>query len=129
MHDIPWNKWKTRIIYKIYFLWLKGDNVCYYHVTYLFQSEFTLHSCLNVKELLAWNRRGIWSLSDSNGIRAHNHLVRKRTVNHLARLVWLNGWVFVYKLSGCGFEPRCYHLREYCEQLKMVDKFTITTIN
>ena len=25
--------------------------------------------------------------------------------------VWLNGWVFVYELSGCGFEPRCYHLK------------------
>ena len=24
--------------------------------------------------------------------------------------VWLNGWVFVYKLSGCGFESRCSHL-------------------
>ena len=24
--------------------------------------------------------------------------------------VWLNGWVFVYKLSGCGFEPCCSHL-------------------
>ena len=25
-------------------------------------------------------------------------------------LVWLNGWVFVYKLSGCGFKSRCCHL-------------------
>ena len=25
--------------------------VCYYHVTYAFQSESTLYSCLNVKEL------------------------------------------------------------------------------
>ena len=24
--------------------------------------------------------------------------------------VWLNDWVFVYKLSGCGFESRCSHL-------------------
>ena len=24
-------------------------------------------------------------------------------------LVWLNGWVFVYVLSGCGSEPRCSH--------------------
>ena len=24
--------------------------------------------------------------------------------------VWLNGWVFVYELSGCGFKPRCCHL-------------------
>ena len=24
--------------------------------------------------------------------------------------VWLNGWVFVYKISGCGFESRCSQL-------------------
>ena len=48
--------------------------VCYYHVTYAFQSESTLYSCLNVKELLARNRRDIWSLSDSSGIWTHNHL-------------------------------------------------------
>ena len=30
-----------------------------YHVTYAFQSESTLYSCLNVKELLARNRREI----------------------------------------------------------------------
>ena len=24
--------------------------------------------------------------------------------------VWLNGWVFVYELSGCGFESSCHHL-------------------
>ena len=25
-------------------------------------------------------------------------------------LVWLNGWVFFYKLSDYGFESRCCHL-------------------
>ena len=25
--------------------------------------------------------------------------------------VWLNGWVFVYELSSCGFEFRCCHLK------------------
>ena len=25
--------------------------------------------------------------------------------------VWPNGWVFVYELSGCGFESRCSHLK------------------
>ena len=24
--------------------------------------------------------------------------------------VWLNGWVFVYDLSGCGFQCSCSHL-------------------
>ena len=60
--------------------------VYYYNVTYVFQSESTLSSCLNVKELLARNRRDIWSLSDSNRIRTHNHLVHTRTFNHLAKL-------------------------------------------
>ena len=49
--------------------------ICYYHVTYLFRSESTRYSWINVKELLARNRYDIWSLSDSNGIRTHNHLV------------------------------------------------------
>ena len=45
-----------------------------------------LYSRLNVKELLALNKRDIWSLSDSNGIRTHNHLVRKGTLNPLVKL-------------------------------------------
>ena len=56
--------------------------VCFYHVTYAFQSESTLYSCLNVKKLLARSRHEIW----------------------------LNGWVFVYELSGCGFESSCSHV-------------------
>ena len=49
-----------------------------------------LHSivCLNVKKLLAWSRCHIWSLSDNNVIRTHNHLVHKQTLNHLAKLAW-----------------------------------------
>ena len=47
--------------------------------------------CLNVKELLARSRRHIWSLSNSNEIRTHNHVVRKQTLNHLAKLAkWLS---------------------------------------
>ena len=34
------------------------------HVTYVFKSESTLYSCLNVKELIARSRHKIWSLSD-----------------------------------------------------------------
>ena len=79
--------------------------VHFFHVTYAFQSESTLYSCLNVKELLAQNRRNISSFRDCNRTRTHNHLVRKQTLNHLAKLpIWLNGRVFVYELSGCEFE-------------------------
>ena len=51
-----------------------------------FQSESTLYSCLNVKELLARSRRKIWNLSDRNWTRTQNHLVHKRTLNYLAKL-------------------------------------------
>ena len=60
--------------------------VCFYHAMHMCQSESTLHSYLKVKKPLAWNRRHIWSLSDCNGIRTHNHLVRKQTVNLLVKL-------------------------------------------
>ena len=36
--------------------------VCSFQVTYVFQSESTLYSCLNFKELFARNRRGIYLL-------------------------------------------------------------------
>ena len=63
--------------------------VCVCHITYAFQSESTLYSCLNVKELLARSRREIWSLSDCNWTRTQNHLV------------------FLYELNGSGFESSC----------------------
>ena len=50
---------------------------------------------MNVKELLAWNKRDMWSFSDCNGIRTHKHLVRKRTLIHLYKLVSLAKWLSV----------------------------------
>ena len=91
-------------------VWLYILAVYSYRVMYKFRSEFTLYSCLNVNELLAQNRYGIWSLSGCNRTQIHNHLVCKRTLNHLAKLVWLNGWVFIYELSVCGFKCCCSHL-------------------
>ena len=88
--------------------------VCSCHVTYAFQGESTLYSSLNVKKLLARSRREIWSLIDCNWTRTHNHLVHKRTPNHLVfpqpNLVHKqtpNHLVFVYELSSCGFESSC----------------------
>ena len=54
----------------------------FYHATSMFYSEFTLCSYLNAKELLAQNRRIIWSLSNWNRIVIHNHLLRNWTLNH-----------------------------------------------
>ena len=65
-------------------------------------SRVNLHSivCLNVKELHIWTKylKFKWQQQVSNP-------VRKRT----NWPVLLHGWVFVYEMSGCGFEFRCYH--------------------
>ena len=87
------NSWNTPI-----------RTISYYHVTCAFQSESTLYSCLNIKELLARNRRDIWSLSDSNGIWTQNQVVRKRILNRLPKLAlmvkclsvrWQTKWLWV----------------------------------
>ena len=63
---------------------------------------------------------GVVDVSESNAIRTHNHVVRKWTLNHLAKLailinwlVWQSGLVFIYEQSCCGFEfeSRCCHFR------------------
>ena len=68
----------------------------YYRLRVLVMSHTRFR--VNLHSVVAWilmiltqNRRDIWSLSDSNGIRTHNHLVCKRTLNHLAKPVkWLS---------------------------------------
>ena len=68
LSSLYFSLWVSSILYHL--------TVCYYYVTYAFQGESTLYSCLNVKELFARNRRHIWNLSDSNGIRTYDHLLR-----------------------------------------------------
>ena len=78
-----------------YFRELNCMLLCQNRVTHDFQSESKLYSCLNVTELLAQSRHHIWSLSDCNLIRTHNNLVRKRKLNHLAKLSSLAKWLSV----------------------------------
>ena len=74
--------------------------VCSYHFNYLFQSESTLYICLKVKEILARNTGDLWSLSDCNRTPTHNHLVRKWTLNHLAKLTKGLNWVVSTYMYG-----------------------------
>ena len=59
---------------------------CSYHVMYAFQSEYTLYIFLNVKELLCLKQVRYLNLSDPNGTQIHNHLIRKRKMNHIVKL-------------------------------------------
>ena len=61
-----------------------------YHLTYAFQSESTLFSCQSIKELLAWSRLYILSLSECNWSWTCNQLVDKWTLIHVTQLAkWL----------------------------------------
>ena len=57
--------------------------VCSCHVRYAFQSESTLYSCLNVKELLARSRGEIWSF---------------KWLSVFLRTVWFWAWVQLQSL-------------------------------
>ena len=87
--NIIWNIWITNKAFLgfelLAFLTVSILTVCSYDVTYAFQSESTFYSCLNARELLARSKREIWSLNDCNWTRTYNHLVHKRSLNHLAK--------------------------------------------
>ena len=78
---------------------------CSDHVTYAFHSESTLYSCLSVKERLAQTRRNIWNLSDCNGTRTHNHLVRKQTSD--IEPVSSKEFLDTQATTECGFTQKC----------------------
>ena len=95
--------------------------VCFYHVTYEFQSELTLYICLNVKKLLAQKSRDIWSLSACrNGTRTNKHLVRKRRRNHLDKVFkWLSCVVStdIYGPFDCMLLSCHIHISEWIHTL------------
>ena len=68
--------------------------VCPYHVTYTFQSESTLKRVRGMIRICSQMHR--------------TDKYSKHSPNIWP--VWLNGWVFLYELSGCEFASHCSHL-------------------
>ena len=61
-----------------------------------FPCQFVKVNCQWWKELsFTWLKEWVW---DDVFKKCWNELEKKKR-----RIVWLNGWVFVYELSGCGF--------------------------
>ena len=56
------------------------------HVIYAFQSESTLHNCLNAIELLAQSWSQILRLVDWSWTETEKNLVPNQTLNHSAKL-------------------------------------------
>ena len=102
-HSTIWSNWPNDWAVLWVLTCTMHLTVCFYHVTYEFGSESTLYSFLNDKELLARSRRHIWRLGDCKGTRPSNHLLRKWTLNHVAKLAkWLSCVVSAYLY--CAFD-------------------------
>ena len=81
-------------------------------VTYVFQSEYTPCSFLNVKELLARRRSQIWRWSDCTCTRTQKHLVLKWTVNYLGKVTrWLSCVLSTYLYGAFHFMFLSCHVR------------------
>ena len=86
--------------------------LCSYHVTYTFPSKSTFYNFLNVKELSARRKRDIWNLSDCSRTRINNHLVHKRTRNHLAKPAkWLSCVMSIYPYGAFDCISLSCHVR------------------
>ena len=70
-----------------------------YHVTYAF----------HVLHVLAMSRTHFGFILIRTYSQMH-HTDKYSQHSSITWSVWLNGWVFVYELSGCGFESSCSHL-------------------
>ena len=82
-------EWVKHIVKQSQAVHLKFQTCFSLHVISISRTSFTVNllcSCLNAKESLARNRCDIWSLSEINGIRTHNYVVRKQTLNQIAKL-------------------------------------------
>ena len=98
-------------------------------VTYVFQSESTLSSRLNVKKLLAWNKCNILSLSVFHRIRTHNHHFCKLTLKYLAKLVVASFEkcfsIFFRNYAIVGPNPLALILVAYSQTVNLFNVFTI----
>ena len=74
--------------------------VCSYHLRYTLQTESSFIICLKFKKLLALSKRNILRLRNYNVSQTHNHLVLKRTLNHLASCVVST---YLYGALDCMF--------------------------
>ena len=62
-----------------------------------------------------WNAYVIWQEHTTQMHRTDKY----SQLSSIIQSVWPNGWVFVYEVSGCGFESCCSHLNfRYCPCLE-----------
>ena len=116
-HSAIWPNWPDdRAVFWV-LIFTEHLIVCSCHVTHVCQSESTLYSCLNVKQLIAKSRRDICRRTYCNWIQTQNHVVLKGTINHLVKLArWLSCFLsnYIYSVFDCTFMSRmCFRVNPH----------------
>ena len=108
--SIIWPVWLDGWVF-VYELSGSGFESSYSHLNFRFYACFKQGVPWHACNFGVWIRAGTRTWHDKNmQPNAPYRKVLTTRLNHLAIWpVWLNGWVFVYELSGCGFEASCSH--------------------
>ena len=73
------------LMYRRFYIFLNNNNIIYNLQFGVRQQHSTSHALINITENIKKDLDD-GNISDCNGIRTHNHLIRKRTLNHLSKL-------------------------------------------
>ena len=96
----------TKLLSCVLSTYLYGAFDCMFLSCQVFEKESKIYSFLNFKELLGQSNCQIWSSSDCSWTQTQNHLLRKRTLNHLGKLTkWLSCVLitYLYGVFHCMF--------------------------
>ena len=99
-----WKNWFSEgTLFAALYIFHDFYDCMFYHVTNTFQSESTLYSCMNVAIECVFTLKRVRDI-----IRTYNQVHRTDKYSQQSSIiwpVWLNHWMFFYKLSNCVFEP------------------------
>ena len=79
-------------------------------------SHLNFRFCTCFEQGVPWHSGNyrVWTHSETHtwhkNIQSMHRTDKYPQHNSIIWPVWLNGWVFVYELSGCGFKSTCSHL-------------------
>ena len=76
--------------------------------------------CTCFKQRVPWHLGNYWVYIHYSKCTWHDKNIKSNTPDkhsqHSSIIwpIWLNGWVFLYELGGCGLKSHCFHLTARC---------------
>ena len=104
-------KWLSKVVDQTKWLWFQSS--C---------DHLNFRLCACFEQGVPWHSGNyrVWISSETirNMTRRYSqmqHTDKWSQHSSITKPIWLNGWVLIYELSGCGFELSCSHLNfKFC---------------